>query len=259
MARNVEDLSIFLDAMVIHNNKDPLSFKKTPHSYFNYIQSASTEKYLIGFTEDFGIFACDPEVRTMMKNTLRLIERLDHNIVNEYPEMRGSEDTFQKIRAYMFFSSYNHLLKRDSSLIKKEVLWNIEEGKKLIIDDLIQAEENRARIYHNTMDFFDKFDFLIVPSSAVPPFKSQEKWVKKIEDITYENYVSWLMIAACVSLTNCPSLALATSFSKDGAPFGIQIIAAPHEESKLLRFAKTIENNINIADLIPTDVKNAYF
>ena len=28
MARNIEDLSLFLDAMITHNNKDPLSFKK---------------------------------------------------------------------------------------------------------------------------------------------------------------------------------------------------------------------------------------
>ena len=49
------------------------------------------------------------------------------------------------------------------------------------------------------------------------------------------------MIAASISLTGCPSLALATSFSNNGAPFGIQIISAPHEEEKLLKFAKTIE------------------
>ena len=109
------------------------------------------------------------------------------------------------------------------------------------------------------MEFFDKFDFLIVPSSAVPPFNSKEKWVKKIENTTYSNYVSWLMIAASISLTGCPSLALATSFSNNGAPFGIQIIAAPHEEEKLLKFAKTIEESINIADLVPIDAKDAYF
>ena len=259
MARNVEDLAIFLDAMVTHNNRDPLSFKKSEHSYFNKIQNVSNKKFIVGFTEDFGIFACDPEVRSMMKNTLKLIEGLGHNIINDYPEMQGSEDTFQKLRAYMFFSSYEHLSKKDSSLIKDEILWNIEEGRKIKIDDLIKAEKNRARIYNNAITFFEKFDFLIVPSSAVPPFNTEEKWVKKIENTTYENYVSWLMIAASVSLTGCPSLALATSFSNKGAPFGIQIIAAPHEEDKLLKFAKTIEDNINIVDLIPTNIKNAHF
>ena len=259
MARNIEDLSLFLDAMITHNNKDPLSFKKALPSYFSNISNISDKKYLVGFTEDFGIFACDPEVRNMMQNTLKLVEGLGHNIVNEHPEMKGAEETFQTIRAYLFFSTYQHLSKKNQTLIKEEVLWNIEEGKKLKVDDLIKAEDSRTRIYNNSMEFFDKFDFLIVPSSAVPPFNSKEKWVKKIENTTYSNYVSWLMIAASISLTGCPSLALATSFSNNGAPFGIQIISAPHEEEKLLKFAKTIEESINIADLVPIDAKDAYF
>ena len=85
---------------------------------------------------------------------------------------------------------------------------------------------------------------------------SQNKWVKKVEDTTFDNYVSWLMIAASISLTNCPSIALATSFSKDNAPFGIQIVAPPHEEQKLINFAKSLEENINISDMVPININN---
>ena len=121
---------------------------------------------------------------------------------------------------------------------------------------MLEAEKARAGIYNDTMKFFDKFDFLIVPSSIVPPFNSQNKWVKKVEDTTFDNYVSWLMIAASISLTNCPSIALATSFSKDNAPFGIQIVAPPHEEQKLINFAKSLEENINISDMVPININN---
>ena len=121
---------------------------------------------------------------------------------------------------------------------------------------MLEAEKARAGIYKNTIKFFDKFDFLIVPSSIVPPFNSQDKWVKKVEDTTFDNYVSWLMIAASISLTNCPSIALATSFSKDNAPFGIQIVAPPHEEQKLINFAKSLEENINISDMVPININN---
>ena len=121
---------------------------------------------------------------------------------------------------------------------------------------MLEAEKARAGIYNDTMKFFDKFDFLIVPSSIVPPFNSQNKWVKKVEGTTFDNYVSWLMIAASISLTNCPSIALATSFSKDNAPFGIQIVAPPHEEQKLINFAKSLEENINISDMVPININN---
>ena len=170
--------------------------------------------------------------------------------------MSKSEYCFQTLRAYMFYCTYKSLLKKDKSFIKEEVIWNINKAKAITIDDLLEAEKVRAGIYNDTMKFFDKFDFLIVPSSIDPPYNSQNKWVKKVEDTTFDNYVSWLMIAASISLTNCPSIALATSFSKDNAPFGIQIVAPPHEEQKLINFAKSLEENINISDMVPININN---
>ena len=59
------------------------------------------------------------------------------------------------------------------------------------------------------------------------------------------------MIAACISLTSCPSLGMATSLSEDGCPFGIQIIAPPNKENVLLEFSQHLEDNINIKSLLP--------
>lgn len=256
MARNVEDLSIFLDAMATYNNKDPLSFYNGLTSYNKSLSKCLDDKYLIGFTEDFGLFPCDPEIRNMVKNTLKLVESLGHEVSNTFPDMNNSEYAFQTIRAYMFYASYKSLLKKDKNLIKSEVIWNIEKGMTLTVDDLIKAEKIRANIYKNTMQFFDKYDFLIVPSSIVPPFDAEQEWVKKVEGKIFDNYVSWLMIAACVSLTGCPSLAMPTSFSKKNAPIGVQIIAAPNQEKKLINFSKSIEDNINISDIIPININN---
>ena len=258
MARNVKDLSIFLDAMVDHNKNDPLSFKGTKDSYYKNLLKREDTKYLIGFTDDFGVFPCDKEVRSMMQNTLKLVQNLGHDINNTYPDMSKSEYCFQTLRGYIFYCTYKSLLKKDKNLIKEEVIWNINKAETITIDNLREAEKIRANIYSNTMKFFDKFDFLIVPSAIVPPFNSKEKWVKKVEDTTFDNYVSWLMIAASVSLTSCPSIAIATSFSKDNAPFGIQIVAPPYEEQKLINFAKSLEENINISDMVPININNEH-
>ena len=180
MARNVEDLSIFLDAMVDYNKSDPLSFKRKKHSYHSELLKRENDKYLIGFTEDFGIFPCDKEVRNMMHNTLKLVESLGHDVSNTYPNMSKSEYCFQTLRAYMFYSNYKSLLKKDENLIKEEVIWNIKKGKNTTIDELQEAEIIRAKIYSDTIKYFDKFDLLIVPSTIVPPFDSKHNWVNLI-------------------------------------------------------------------------------
>ena len=79
---------------------------------------------------------------------------------------------------------------------------NIKKGSKLTIEDLIEAEEQRLKIYKNTIEFLKNLIFLLF-LALVPAFSINDKWVKKVEDTVFDNYVSWLMIAACISLTGC--------------------------------------------------------
>ena len=136
-------------------------------------------------------------------------------------------------------------------MLKPEIVWNIEKGNGLKVSDLVKAEEIRKKIYENTINYFKEYDLLISPSSIVPPFRNDINWVKKVGNTEFDNYVSWMMIAACISLTSCPSLAMATSFSLDGCPFGVQLVASPNREDVLLSFAKELEDNINIKSLLP--------
>ena len=39
----------------------------------------------------------------------------------------------------------------------------------------------------------------------VPPFDKNTLWPEKVEDKIFDNYVSWLMTAATISITGCAS------------------------------------------------------
>ncbi len=255
MARNVEDLSIFLKAMISYNLKDPLSIKNS--NSFNNIKLDFTanNKYKIGFTHDFDIFPCSNEIKEMINNTYKLVDHLGHEVNYSFPNMDKSEEAFQILRAYIFYYNYGFLLVEENN-VKQDVIWNIEMGKKLNVDDLIKAENIRKHLHENISNFFNDFDFLICPSSSVAPFSHDTKWVKKINSHEFDNYVSWLMICGSISLTNCPSIAMPTSISQNGAPIGIQIIAAPFEDMKLLEFAKNLESEINITSMLPVELND---
>ena len=255
MARNINDLSIFLDAIVKYNPLDPLSVKRSVKSYHKSLNEESNQSFKIAVTEDFGLFPCSSEIKEMTGNTSRLISSLGHEVDNSYPSMQEAEESFQILRAYMFFSTYGFLLS-DHRNVKKEIIWNIEKGKRLKVTDIVKAENIRVKLYQNISNFFSDYDFLVCPSSSVVPFTHQIRWVKKINNKVFDNYVSWLMICGCLSLVNCPCLALPTSIAKNGAPIGIQIIAPPYQEEKLLNFAKSIEKEINISELLPIDPKH---
>ena len=256
MARNVTDLSILLDAMAKYNHLDPLSIKKENTSFYESLGKETKHIYKVGITEDFGIYPCTSEIKNMIVNTSKLITSIGHEVDASFPSMQNAEESFQILRAYLFFSVYGFLLSSHKN-VRKDIIWNIEKGKNLDVSDIVKADNIRARIYQNIANFFNEFDFLVCPSSSVVPFNYETKWVKQINEKTFDNYVSWLMICGSLSLVNCPCISLPTSIAENGAPIGIQIIAPPHHEEKLLKFAKSLETEINIADLVPINPKNA--
>ena len=255
MARNVDDLSIFLDSMADYNLTDPLSFKRDSNvSFYKQLDDLNTS-YKVGITADFELFPCSNEIKNMINNTSKLIESLGYVVDNTYPSMNEAEESFQILRAYMFYSTYGFLLS-DHHEIKQDIIWNINKGKNLKIKELVKADTIRAKLYQNVCQFFQNYDFLVCPSSSVVPFTHETKWIKQINNKVFDNYVSWLMICGCLSLVSCPIIAIPTSISENGAPIGIQIMAKPHEEAKLLKFAKSLESQINISTLLPVNPSN---
>ncbi len=256
MARNTEDLALFLDAMSGLDTRDPLSRKKPIVSYWKNIKTKKPLCNKIAYTEDFNFLPCDIEIRDMMKNVVKLIKNIGWTITRASPDLSNSEYIFQTLRSSLFFSKYNSLIESHSDNIKKDILWNINKGKKLNVSDINKAEKLKGEIYRSTIKFFNNYDFLIAPSSMVPAFTTDIAWIREVEGKKFDNYVSWLMTAACVSLTGCPSLSISSGFSKNKTPIGIQIIGAPFSEDKLLSFANSLEKKFKISEKIPININN---
>jgi len=52
-------------------------------------------------------------------------------------------------------------------------------------------------------------------------------------------------------LTGCPALSLPCGFTPDGLPVGLQIVAPPFAESRLLAFAKLLETTLDLHPKAP--------
>ena len=179
MARNIEDLAIFFQSMVSYDLKDPISIKNYNIFNNNKLDFTSNNKFKVGITKDFNIFPCSTEIKDMISNTAKLVNHLGHEVDDKFPKMHGAEEAFQIFRAYIFYYTYGFLLE-ESTDVKQDIIWNIEKGKSLKVEDLIKAENIRNSLYTNISNFFNDYDFLICPSSSVVPFSYDTKWVKKL-------------------------------------------------------------------------------
>ena len=239
-ARNVEDCAFFLDCLSGEDIRDPVSLPKPETSYLGFSRSGWKPKR-IAFSADLGITPVDPEVAEICRKAALRFAEAGAIVEEAHPDFTGAHDAFNVLRAKNFAISKKALLDAKRDLLKPEVIWNIEKGLALTMEDHVRAETRRAELYRNTLDFFEDHDILCTPATIVPPFPVGNRYVESCNGVKFDNYVHWLAIAYAITLVSCPAISLPCGFTKSGLPVGLQIVARPRGDARALAAAKTLE------------------
>jgi amidase len=99
--------------------------------------------------------------------------------------------------------------------------------------------------------FFADFDFLVLPVVQVLPFDVNEPWVKTIQDEPMTTYISWMKSCYMVSALGTPAISIPLTFSDQGLPVGLQIVAPWGQDLRLLQFSKLLEAQISARMIVP--------
>jgi amidase len=252
MARNVTDLALMLDAMAGYEVGDPLSLPKEIKSFTQELDS-SPQRLRIAVSRNLGVTPVDREVADIVLAAARKLQGEDISVEEAHPDLPDAMACFQTQRAAGYAAGMLPLLQHHRDLLKPEVIWNIEKGLKLTGEDIGRAELQRATLFRNMHAFLNTYDVLICPTTIVPPFPVEQRYVKSCDGVEFESYVDWLLIVAIATLCMCPAISIPCGFTKSGLPIGLQIIAPNRQEAKLLAVAKRIEEHLALGAITPID------
>jgi amidase len=252
MARNVEDLALLLDAMSGEHPADPLSLPLLPTSFLSAARTAKKPKR-VAYSPDLGITPVDPEVATITRKAAERFAQAGVTVEEAHPDLHEAHESFHVLRAFDFAISKAELLRNHRDQLKPEVIWNIEQGLKLSVEQVARAEAQRVAMAERTLKFFESYDLLLSPATIVPPFPVQNRYVTECAGKKFDNYVEWLGIVYAITLACCPALSLPCGFTASGLPVGLQMVAKPGAEAELLAGAKVLEDVLGVRDTTPID------
>jgi len=252
MARTVEDLALFLDAMSGFHPRAPLSLPREAQSFVSLARSGWRPKR-IAYSADLGITPVEPEVAALTREAaFRLAE--EGIIVEEaHPDFTQAHECFQILRAQSFAVSYGGYLTKHGELLKPEVIWNVEKGLKLTCAEIAEAEHQRVMLFQRTARFFENYDLLLTPATICAAFPVGERYLAECAGHHFETYIDWLAIAYAITLVFCPALSLPCGFTKSGLPVGLQICAPARQEGHVLAAAKLLEDKLGLDTARPID------
>ena len=244
LARSVDDLELGLAACVGSDICDPLSVGIKPGD------EPDVKRPLLAVTPDFGIAPVANEIRSRFANACDALSRIA-DVEEAAPDCSGAIEAFRTLRAAHVADSYGALLKDRRAELTPTLVWNIEAGGRLTAQDYLSAERRRTAIYRSFRDLFARKDFLIAPAASVFQWNNDAGEVTRIDDLRLETPIDYLAVTFIVSLVGFPVLTLPTPRRPDQKPFGVQIVAAPGQESKLFAFGRMIEEQLGFSHRRP--------
>jgi amidase len=243
MARNVADAALLLSVQAGHYPQDPLSLGQPGHSFAGTL-ARELQGLRIAWTPDLALTPVDPEVTKLVAAAAGTFRDFGCVVEEACPDLSDAMAVFQVQRAAAL-AVLGRSLDRDlpdwRNHAKDTAIWNIELGLALGADDLLDAEVRRTRIYHQAVEFFQRYDALLLPAAQVPPFPVDMEWVQQINGQTMETYIDWMTICCAISVTGLPALSVPAGFTDAGLPVGLQIVTGPHDDLGLLQLAHEFE------------------
>jgi len=103
-----------------------------------------------------------------------------------------------------------------------------------------QAWLDRLAWWQHPRAFFEKYDLLLTPTIACPPFRVNQDNPPEIAGRPAAAY-AWIPFTYPFNLTGQPASSVPCGFSKDGLPIGLQIVGRRYDDMTVMRASAAFE------------------
>jgi amidase len=253
MARNVGDVALMLDAMSGHHPADPISIPVPCEPFVDAMERPVAPRR-VAYSRDLdGLTPVAREVAEICAASVARFSEIGATVEEACPDLRDARAIFKVLRANQLVGDLAPIVDANRERVRKEVVWNMDLGKKMTAGDIADAERRRGQLYQRAAAFFEDYDFLVTPAAIVAPFDVDIRALDEVEGVRLDNYYEWYSIAYAITLTSLPAISLPCGFTKGGLPVGLQIVGPPRGEARLLGVARMMEEVFGISARLPID------
>jgi aspartyl-tRNA(Asn)/glutamyl-tRNA(Gln) amidotransferase subunit A len=259
LSHDVTDAALLLDAITGHDPRDSTSVDGPPTACRQTIDQP-IQPLTLGIVREHFDDGLDAEVERSVREALKVYEGVGAKIEEvSLPHSRYAVAAYYLVATAEASSNlarydgvhYGHRSREHKDLIDMycrsrgegfgaEVKRRIMLGTYALSSGYkdayyLKALKVRRLIHDDFAAVFARCDAIVGPTSPTPAFKIGERSTDPLAMYLADIYT----ISA--NLAGLPGISIPCGFTKTGLPMGLQILAAPFEEEKLLRIARTFE------------------
>jgi amidase len=251
MGRTVGDVALQLSVLAGPDRRVPIALDDDGVRFAEPLPER-LDGLRLAWTPDLGgRVRVDPAITAALGASIGVVEALGAELEEDCPDLSGADEVFGTLRAWLYEAWHLENARRHPDKVKESIRWNAELGAKLTGADLSRAEMAHTRLFERTVEFFDRYDALLAPTTQVLPFPVELEYPTEIGGQPLDNYLEWMRSCTLITPTGCPALSVPGGFTTEGLPVCLQIIAAPRDDRRVLEIGHAFEQATRFGERRP--------
>ncbi len=239
ITRTVRDAALMLDVMAGHDRRDPTCLRQRPPRFLDALDG-ELGGLVVAWSSDLGYAGVDPQVRSVAQSAAHVFQSLGCHVEEATPASGEPFSIFATIVLADTYAALGHLLEEHAEQLMPYVKSTLEVGGRVTGYEYSRALGALACFRMHMVEFFERYDLLLTPTSAVPAFPVGQR-PREIDGREVDRLWGSCPFTTSFNLTGQPAATVPCGFSADGLPIGLQIVGRWGDEVTVLRASAAFE------------------
>jgi amidase len=240
MARTAADVGLMLQAIAGPSEFSPIAQPVDGRDFAGAASIRPRKGLRIAYCPDIAGIGIDPDVERVCRRAAFALEDAGAAVEEIDLDLSAARSEFLAIRGLWFVAQmYPRLDKKDR--FGTNVGNNVRSGLDVTTTELAAAETCRNELWHRFREFFTRYDHLVTPCMAVPPFPVEQNYPDSIAGKPMKTYIDWIAPTFVLSMTGLPSASVPAGLDSGKMPVGLQILGKQFGEESVLSLAAEVE------------------
>ncbi len=240
IARTVADVALFLSAIAGPDARSPLSIQEDP-ARFRAPLGRNLKGVRVAWWKDLGGIPFEPEIRRVVNLNRKVFEDLGCVVEEAEPDFTDLDEAFPLLRYAANHPVYAPLVRQRPEWVKDTIKFEVAQAERATAADVGRAQARQARMYDQSRQFFERYEYFILPVTQVEPFDVDTPYPTEIAGTSMRSYIDWMRSCWYVTMMSNPAISVPAGFSKTGLPVGLQIVGRHRDEWSVLQLAHAFE------------------